>query len=308
MASPIPPSKTATSDSLSWDDLRCVLAIARGGGLNAAARQMGLNHSSVYRRLDALEARLQVRLFERGRTAYRLTLEGELMADAAQRMEAEALAAHRRVLGRDLKLSGTIRVSTTDMLGLHLLPPLLREFPRRYPEIEIELSISNRLVDLTRRDADVAIRAAEQAPDHLVGRRISLAASAAYAHHSYLKDTGRARALADHDWLMLDGSMVHAPQARWLREHVPQPRCHFRFDALEGLRQGVRAGLGAGVLPCFVGDVDRELVRLTPPETSGAFGIWVLTHPDLRRSARIRVFVNEIATLIAGCERQLLGA
>lgn len=290
-----------------WDDLRCVLAIARGGSLGAAAQQMGLNHSSVYRRLDALEARLRVRLFERGRSAYRLTLEGELMADAAQRMEAEALAAHRRVLGHDLKLSGTIRVSTTDVLGLHLLPPLLREFPQRYPEIQIEVSINNRLIDLTRRDADVAIRAADQAPEHLIGRRISRTASAAYAHRSYLKRAGRSRALAEHEWLALDDTLAHAPQARWLREQVPRPRCHFRFDSLEALRQGVRAGLGAGVLPCFVGDADHELVRLTQPETAGEFGIWVLTHPDLRRSARIRAFVNEIGALIAARQHTLLG-
>jgi DNA-binding transcriptional LysR family regulator len=300
--------RAAPDDHPSWDDLRCVLAIARGGSLGAAAQQLGLNHSSVYRRLDALEARLRVRLFERARTSYRLTIEGELMAEAAQRMEAEALAAHRRVLGRDLRLSGTIRVSTTDMLGLHLLPPLLREFPQRYPEIEIELSINNRLIDLTRRDADVAIRAADQAPDHLVGRRICKTASAAYAERAYLKRAGRQRALADHEWLALDDSMAHAPQARWLREQVPQARCHCRFDSLEALLQGVRAGLGAGVLPCFVGDADSGLTRLTPPAFAGEFGIWVLTHPDLRRSARIRAFVNEIGALIAGRERQLLGA
>ena len=290
--------KAKPDEPLAWDDLRVVLAIARGSGLAGAARTLRVNHSSVYRRLDALEARLQVRLFERGRTVYRLTVEGELLADAAQRMEAEALAAQRRVLGRDLKLSGTIRVSTTEVLGLHLLPPLLREFPQRYPEIEIELSINNRLIDLTRRDADVAIRAAEQAPEHLIGRRICKTALAAYAHRTLQRGT-RGRALADHAWLALDESLAHAPQSRWLREHVPQARGNFRFDSLEALRQGVRVGLGAGVLPCFVGDADRELVRLTPPETMGEFGIWVLTHPDLRRSARIRVFVNDIGSLIA---------
>ena len=204
---------------------------------------------------------------------YRLTVEGELLADAAQRMEAEALAAQRRVLGRDLKLSGTIRVSTTEVLGLHLLPPLLREFPQRYPEIEIELSINNRLIDLTRRDADVAIRAAEQAPEHLIGRRICKTALAAYAHRTLQRGT-RGRALADHAWLALDESLAHAPQSRWLREHVPQGRGNFRFDSLEALRQGVRVGLGAGVLPCFVGDADRELVRLHAARDDGR--VWNL--------------------------------
>src|SRR5512134_2327394 len=133
------------------------------------------------------------------------------------------------------------------------------------------------------------------------------ASLAVYPQRGYLRRARRRRALAEHEWLVLDESLSHAPQARWLREHVPQTRGHFRFDSLEAVRQGVRAGLGVGVLPRFVGDADKELERLTPTQTAGEFGIWVLTHPDLRRSARIRVFVNESGTLIAARERELLG-
>lgn len=294
-------------DRFDWDDLRYVLAIARSGTLVAAARALGVNHSSVYRRLDALEARLSVRLFERGRAGYRLTAAGELLADAARRMEAEALDARRRVLGTDLKLSGVIRVSTSELLGFYLLPPLLNEFATRYPEIEIDMSINNRLVDLARRDADVVIRASEKVPDHLVGRRIAKIASAAYAQRAYLDRAGRGRALDEYDWLTLDESLAHVPQARWLREQVPQARSRFRFDLIEALHRSMGRGLGAGVLPCFVGDADGELERLTPPQTSGDFGVWVLTHPDLRRSARMRAFVSEMGALIAAQKPALLG-
>jgi len=298
---------SVSDERFDWDDLRYVLAVARGGSLGAAARDLGVNHSSVYRRMAALESRLAVRLFERRRDSYQLTLEGEMLASAATRMESEALAARRRVLGTDLKLSGIVRVSTGDLLGYHLLPPLLTEFPLRYPDVEIELSINNRPVDLTRRDADLVVRATDRPPEHLIGRRISRMASSAYAHRDYLTRMGRGRDLDQYDWLGLDDSLSHLPQARWLRERVPKARCRLRFDAIEAARQCARSGLGAAVLPCFVGDIDPDLERMTEPETSGEFGVWVLTHPDLRRSARIRAFMNEIGSMIATRERHLLG-
>lgn len=290
-----------------WDDLRVLLAIARGGGLVVAARSLGVNHSSVYRRLDALESRLSVQLFDRDRGAYRLTPAGELLADAAQRMEAEVLGASRRVLGLDSRLAGVIRVSTSELLGLHLLPPLLRDFPRRYPDVEIELSIDNRLVDLIRRHADVAIRATDAAPGDLVGRFVGKIASAVYASRAYLDHAGRGLSLAKYDWLALDNSAAHVPQARWLRENVPGARVRLRCSLLEGVRRAMLQDLGLGVLPCFVADGDARLDRMTPPETSGDFGVWVLIHPDLRRNARVRAFVNDIGKRIAAQEAMLLG-
>lgn len=290
-----------------WDDLRYVLAIARGGGLGAAARALRVNPSSVYRRLATLEARLAVRLFERHRSGYRLTPQGEVLADAAQRIERETLAAETRVLGADLKLSGTIRVSTSELLGFYLLPGLLKAFRSRYPEVEIELSVNNLLVDLTKREADVVVRATDRPPEYLVGRCISRMASAAYAHRDYLDAVGRGRPLDDYEWLGLDAVLARVPQARWLRERVPRATCRFRCDMIEMLHRCAITGMGAAVLPCFVGDREPDLERLTEPETFGHYGVWVLTHPDLRRSARIRAFVQGISALIAGQEARLLG-
>jgi DNA-binding transcriptional LysR family regulator len=298
---------TVSGEPFDWDDLRVLLAIARGGGLVGAAQSLGVNHSSVYRRLDALEARLSVQLFDRDRGTYRLTSAGELLVDSAQRMEAEVLGASRRVLGIDSKLAGVIRVSTSELLGLHLLPPLLSDFPRRYPDVEIELSIDNRLVDLIQRHADVAIRATDSAPGHLVGRFVGKIASAVYASRAYLDRAGRGLSLADHDWLALDDSAAHVPQARWLREHVPTARVRMRFSLLEGVRRAMLQDLGLGVLPCFVADGDARLDRVTPPETSGEFGVWVLVHPDLKRNARVQAFFTEISKRIAAHEPMLLG-
>jgi DNA-binding transcriptional LysR family regulator len=290
-----------------WDDLRFVLAIARGGSLAAAAKALKVNPSSVHRRLVAFEQRLAVRLFERRRDGYQATRQGQTLVDAAQRIEVETLAAQRQVQGTDLALSGLVRVSTSELLGLYLLPQLLRGFATRFPEVEVELSIDNRLADLSRRDADVAVRATDKPPPQLVGRRIAKIASAAYAQRAYLDRVGRGLPLSAYDWLGLDASLGHAPQARWLRERVPDARCRFRFNLIEAAHQAVRAGLGLAVVPCFVCDREPELERVTEAETSGEFGVWVLTHPDLRRSARIRAFMQEIGAMIATQEQGLHG-
>ena len=296
-----------TQKPLDWDDLRYMLGLARAGSLAAAAKALGVDPSSVHRRLVRLEKELGVRLFDRGREGYRSTRQGTALVEAAARVEVEALKAQRQIAGADLKVSGSIRVSTSELLGLYLLPPLLGEFGARFPEVEVVLSIDNRLADLTRRDADIALRATDNPPPQLVGRFIGKIASAAYAHRSYLARVGRGRPLDGYDWLGLDESLAHAPQARWLRERVPNARCRLRFSLIEGAHQAARAGLGAAVLPSFVADRDPELERLTAPETAGDFGVWVLTHPDLRRSARIRAFMQEIGAMIATQARSLLG-
>lgn len=292
---------------LDWDDLRFVLALARGGSLAGAAKALRVNPSSVHRRLVAFERRLSVRLFERMRDGYHPTPQGGRLIEAARRIEAEVLAAQRQVQGTELALSGLVRVSTSELLGLYLLPPLLRSFAADYPEVEVELSIDNRLVDLARRDADVVVRATDQPPTSLVGRRIAKIASAVYAQRSYLDRVGRGHPLHAYEWLGLDQSLAHAPQARWLRERLPQARCRYRFNLIEATHQGVRAGLGVAVVPCFVCDRDPDLERLTEPETSGEFGVWILTHPDLRHSARIRAFMQAMATVIVPHEPSLLG-
>jgi DNA-binding transcriptional LysR family regulator len=173
-----------------WDDLRYVLAVARGGSLAGAAKVLRVDPSNVHRRLVAFEQRLSVRLFERLRDGYHPTPQGETLIEAARRIEAEALAAQRHVQGTELAVSGLVRVSTSELLGLYLLPPLLRSFASVHPEVEVELSIDNRLVDLARRDADVVVRATDEPPPGLVGRRIAKIASAVYAQRGYLDRAG----------------------------------------------------------------------------------------------------------------------
>jgi DNA-binding transcriptional LysR family regulator len=292
---------------MDWDDLRYVLAIAREGGLNAAARKLEVNPSSVYRRLEALEASLEVRLFERLRSGYRLTAEGESLAEAAGHMETEALDAERRVRGTDTRLAGHIRISTSEGLATFLLPPHLAAFRDAYPDVTLEIGTTNQLVDLSRRDADVAIRATSKPPEHLVGRQTAGIAFAAYASRGYLDIKGRARPLPEYEWIGYAGSLSRVPQAVWLEQQINQSRIHLRFDNFSAIREAAGSGLGCATLPCFVGDGDTRLERLPDTRVSTDLQIWVLTHPDLRRSARIRTFLRFFAARLIAVSALLTG-
>jgi DNA-binding transcriptional LysR family regulator len=293
---------------MDWDDLRYVLAISRTAGLSPAARQLGVNPSSVYRRLEALEKELEVRLFERLRSGYRLTESGEALAEAAARMENEALSVERQVKGTDVRLQGHIRVSTSEALAMYALPSHLAEFRSMYPEVSLDVSATNQMVDLTRRDADVAIRATAVPPDHLVGRSVGRVGVAAYASAAYLDAQGRGRPVEAYDWIGYDGQLAHIRQARWTNQHIPPERQKLRFDSIAAVVTAVAHGVGCGSMPCFAADGDPRFERLPGTWQETDVQIWLLTHPDLRRSARVRACLQFFGSRLAAESARLLGA
>lgn len=278
---------------MDWDSLRIVLAVARAGSLSGAARALGVNHSTVFRRLGAIEAELEVRLFERLPGGFLPTAPGEALRVAAGRVEAEVLAAERRLRGQDLRLTGSLRVTAPDTVALKLLPEALAAFRRACPGIDVELSVDNGLADLTRREADVALRPTERPPEALVGRRIAAIAFAVYGAPGYLEATA-ARPLAEHDWIAPDDSLRRLAIARWLRESLPEAQVVLRSDSLMGLFEAARAGLGLATLPCFMADPEPGLRRVEGPLAGTETALWLLTHADLRRTARIRAFLDVV--------------
>ena len=281
-----------------WDDLRSFLAIARAGSLQGAARTLGVNHSTVFRRLNALEARLGVRLFDRFPRGYALSAAGEHMLASAERVEEEILALERRLLGGDVRLAGTLRVTTTDTLAHALLGPHLRAFQAAYPAIELELITGNAFFDLSRREADVALRPSRHPGDAMVGRKLADIAVALYGARDYLAERGRPQSeaeLAGHALITGDASLAHLPATRWLARHVAPGTTVLRCNSWLTQCAAARAGLGLVALPCFLGDRAPELVRVLPPEPSLAGELWLLTHPDLRRTARVRALMETLA-------------
>jgi DNA-binding transcriptional LysR family regulator len=287
-----------------WDDLRLVLAVFREGSLSGAARSLGVTHSTVFRRLGAIEERMGVRLFERFRDGYSPTPAGEAAAAAAARLEGEVLTLERKLSGQDLRPSGTVRITTTDTLSAILMRhlPTMRAL---HPGIRLEIAISNAMANLTRREAEIAIRPTPEPPEILVGRRVADIAHAIYGSRDYLSRHDD-KDLSAHEWIGLDDSLVSTVIARWMHENLRAARIACRVDALPTLRDAAAAGLGLAMLPCYVGDLASDLCRVMPkalPEARSA--LWLLTHDDLKRTARIRATLDFLAKALSS-ERMLL--
>ena len=274
-----------------WDDLRVSLAIARTGSLARAGRMLGVSHPTVFRRLRSLEARLGVRLFERTPGGLVPSAVCEALVQAAEAMEARLAELGRALAGREGRPSGIVRLATTDTLMNGPLPAMLAGFRAAYPEIVVEAGMSNAMADLSRREADVAIRPSLDPPHTLTGRRVCGLAFAVY---------GPADGGGDVDaWVAPDDSLSALKLSRWMAERGLLARASFRSNSLVGLREAARVGLGRAILPCYLGDLDPALRRLGEPMAELATELWVLTHPDLTTSGRIRAFLDEMYRRLA---------
>ena len=283
---------------MDWDDLKVFLALARGGSVRVAAQALGVSHSTVARRIEGFEKALGVRLFDRMPDGYVLSALGEQMVERAERAESELLGLEREVSGQDAKLAGRIRVTMPAPLASDLLMPDLVRFARIYPDIDLDLAISSDIFDLSRREADVAIRFVEKPAEHLVGRRLPEFCDAAYAAPGYIEDNSFAGDRPTGRWI---GWQDEIAFPRWVRDS-DHPKCKTKWLVPEVMiqRAAARAGLGIAHLPCFLGDKDPDLRRVPPGRTKPARPGWVLTHPALRTTERVRVFVQFIVTAING--------
>ncbi|WP_104017925.1 LysR family transcriptional regulator [Roseovarius nitratireducens] len=281
---------------LDWDQLRIFLAVHRGRSVRAAAQLLRVSHSTVSRRLTELETGLGARLFNRGPDGFVLTAVGEAALPRAERAETEILGLQRDIFGQDARLSGTVRITMPPVFAERLIMPHLAEFAARYPDVRLEIIPTYALSDLSRRDADIAVRFQEKPDQYLFGRRLPRFADAIYAAPEYV---------AAHRF---DGE---APTATWLGwgdsedlpawvADTPFPRCRVWHDCADPLAQveAAKAGMGMAVLPCLIGDPEPGLVRVMgQPPYKGRQG-WVLTHPDLKTTERVRFCVRFICEAV----------
>lgn len=280
----------------SWDNLRIFLAVARAGSLSGAARTLGVNHSTVFRRIGAFEEALGVRLFERQPGGYLLTPAGEELRDGALRVEEEIASLSRKVTGQDLRLSGTVRVTTIDMLAFGLLPRHLAGFRDAYPGIEVELVVGNVALNLSRREADVALRVGNAPAETLVGRRVGRLAFAVYGSAGY-RDRRPEPDLALHDWIGFDSE--HEALVRRMARFLAEVKPTLRTNSVAAALSAAKAGLGLAPLPCGLADLEADLVRVAPLPDEFTLDLWLLTHEDLRQTARIRAFLDFLAEALA---------
>jgi DNA-binding transcriptional LysR family regulator len=283
--------------ALDWESLRTVLAVARAKSLAGAARALELRHSTVFRRIEEMERRLGQPLFDRHRGGWTVNELGETAARAAEAMEQAALEAERHLLGADARLAGVVRVATSELLGGYLLSRLMQSFLAEHPAMEVEFDVSNRSLDLTRREADLAVRATLDPPESLVGRKLATLRYAVYASPALLPRS-KAPDLEALPWVGFDERLAYLGIAQWFARVLPGVRPRLRMDSLAAMLRAAAAGVGAVVLPTFAASQQDGLVRITDVIPDVHTDIWLLTHPDLRGNARVRALSDHLAANI----------
>jgi len=286
-----------------WNDLQIVLAVAEHGSASQAAGLLGINHSTVIRRINDFEATHGVKLFERHPTGLKPTRAGRALLDASRPIEGAVLNITREILGQDLKYEGQITVTTTDSIADRILSPHLKRFHEAHSAITIDLIVTNTRLDLPRLDADLSVRPSRNPPGDLVGRNVSKMAFTVYAQReacpSWLKLPADQR-----PWIGVSHALTNSPVGDWLQRIDQENQIITRGNSFVTLRELAACGLGFAILPCFLGDGDLRLIRMEPPIKEIETNVWVLTHPDLRNSARVKALSDHLARALRG-ERDL---
>ena len=278
---------------MNWDDLKIFLAVVRAGSARGAADKLSIHHSTVTRRIEAFESSQKTRLFDRLPTGYSLTLAGEELLQATSRIENEINSIERHILGQDIQLQGNIRVTMPDALAVSLLMPDLVRFMDSYPEVNLEILISYSMLNLSQREADVAIRITENPPEHLVGRKVSRYHCAPYASHDYLARHNFPEDFSHACWIGWDSPTSHPD---WVKtSEFPTLPLRGRINNVMAHIAAAKAGLGIARLPCCLADQEPELRRVVPGESRPCHDIWILTHKDLVSTVRIQTFMDFMA-------------
>ncbi len=293
---------------LEWGHLRFFLELVRAGSLSRAASRLGVDRNTVGRRVAALEAELGLSLFERGPQGWSRTPAGEELAALASRVEQDVLALARHADTRDRTVAGTVRLTTASHLAAYLVVPAVPALLGRHPGLLLEVAADQRVFDLTRREADLALRMGRprDASPGLVARKLS---DIAYGLYAAGRSAAARRGSVDFSrdgFLGFDDSLAGVPQERWLERVATGRRVVFRSNSTASLVAAARAGLGVAVLPRFVADLDAGLHHLDGPEPVN-HELWLLVHGDLRRSPRVKAVIEWVDELVARARPALTG-
>jgi DNA-binding transcriptional LysR family regulator len=285
---------------MEWDDLKHFLAVARTGSLVKAAQALKSSAATVSRRIAALERRLGARLFDRKQTGYLLTESGEAIRLKAEDVEEAVLAVEREALGRDLRPSGKVRVAASDDIATHLITPNLPDFQRRFPDIALELVVGIDLVNLTRREADIALRGVRPTHGDFVVRRVGSWPCGLYAARSYAAARGIAPGKVDFvkaGIITWTEEQAHIRGGPWFAQHARGAAIALASDSARVHFAACKAGIGVAILPCRVADRDGDLVCLLGSERVLSVELWEVVHRDLVRTARVRAVMDFLAEL-----------
>lgn len=287
---------------MEWSDLRLFLAIAREGTLVAAARTLALTQPTMGRRLRALEEAVGHPLFQRTRGGFVLTDDGATLLSHAERMEEEALAIERRLAGQAQQLEGTLRITSSDWFGAHVLAPVLADFSVLHPRVAIELLTDARFLDLSRREADVAFRIRPFDDADVVSRKLLRMRYGVYLRRGLARPVvgdGAGSAL-----IALDAAFAGTPDDSWLQAMLPKAHVTFRSNSRDVQARMCALGLGVAVLPVPLGDRTDGIERIDLGAEPPGRDTWIGYHRDLRRLARLRALLDLVIERLAGPSRE----
>lgn len=301
----------ARTKSLERADIDLFLAVADSGRLDTAARGVGVHHATAFRRLEDMEAKVGARLFERVGGGYRCTPAGTALLEPARDLRARLLEFDARVLHFDAALSGVVRLTSSDGLAIGWLPPVLARFARAHPDIRVELRVENGISDLAAREVDVALRPAKRLTGNMVGRRAAGMGYGLYASPGYLKGRPPVDAqdpeLAGHAVIGYDDSMRFYSTAQWLARKARRAAAPVTANSLHAMLALARGGAGIAALPCVIGDAQEGLSRVAGPLEAMTTSLWVCTHPDIRKVARVRALTDFLYDAVVEDRRRLAG-
>ena len=293
---------------MQWDDLRFFLAAVRGGSLAAAARKLGVNHTTVGRRLDALQRQLGTVLLQHTPDGLALTLAGESIKAMCERIEADTIEVERRAAGKDRAAAGLVRITATETFAARFVIPATQQLRRRHPEIEIEVIPDYRRLDLVRRQADIALRNVKPDEPGLIVRHIAKFGFALYASEEYLRHHRRPRrgeGLANQDLAVW--AYMRPMHSQFMGESTEGARIAFRSNSTNALFWAAVYGFGITMLPCYLADPEPRLVRIWHDLPPVMQSLWLIYHEDLRRAGRIMAVAQAIAESFRRESRLLRG-
>ena len=293
---------------LDWNDLRHFLAVARTGSTLAAGKALRVSQTTAARRVTALEAELDLTLFERRPAGYRLTPAGEALLAQAEAVEAAAGLFADAAATQSRDASGTVKLTVDEIYAVSLLGPILRDLHDAFPAIRIELDTTEEKRDLAAGEADVALRMTDRPTGGgLVGRKIATDNWTIYCSRDYAATHGRPRRrneLKGHAFIGGGGPGVWMYYRRWLEENGLADAVAMQHGSSTGLLAAVRAGVGLAVLPVMIAELDPELVMCLPPAPDNERGLWLLTHERLRHTPRVRVVLDFLGERLTRLARQ----
>lgn len=295
---------------MKWDDLKSFLAVARTGSLSEGGRLLKMSAATIGRRISSLEQDLNVQLFHRGSSGYTLTECGREFSIKAQQAEDAMLSVERAALGRDVRTAGKVRVATTEDIGTLVVAPALSQLRQAFPGIQLELIAGQDVVNLSRREADIALRPVRATKGNFVIRQVGWWECALYAAKTYVEahklEPGKKDWLSRVSIIRWTDEGMNLLGGPWLAEHARGSTIALTSNTRRIHLAACKAGVGAAVLPCVAAEHDPELVRLLPPREVASIPLWLLAHRDLARTARVKAVMTFLADAAAkACGRRL---